>query len=274
MPDLTPNMGLEKPLDNETADIQVINSNMDKIDTAFADSAGKSQEIIDLIGKNNAPAGTTTLFARLTQLANYVDTLENLLGLNTDVAGTNSIFARLAQITAYVDTLEASLGQANDSMNINGSVHAKIKEARDLLAWVSACIGDNSNGPHPDGSVHAKLKDIKNAITASTDWSKQKPFGKAYYSQTTPPLTSSSIINVYGKGYFLGLNFYGAIYYIYPEIIIDGTYIIKGPGGTTNSQNTIVTGPLRFNDSLRIYVSSNASSETYSHQFYLTYSLD
>lgn len=274
MPDLTPNMGLEKPLDNETADIQVINSNMDKIDVAFADSTGKSQEIIDLIGKNNASAGTTTLFARLTQLANYVDTLESLLGLNTDVAGTNSIFARLAQISAYVDTLEASLGQANDPMNINGSVHAKIKEARDLLAWVSACIGDNSNNPHPDGSVHAKLKDIKNTITASTDWTKQKPMGFVKYSHTTPPLTSTSIMSVFGKGYFLGLNYYGSVYYVYPKLMIDDIYVINEQGGTSNSQNVILTGPLRFNKSLKIYVSSNTTGESHGHQFYITYSLD
>jgi hypothetical protein len=45
MPDLTPNLNLEKPLDNETADISVINSNMDKIDTGF----GNIQQQIDNI---------------------------------------------------------------------------------------------------------------------------------------------------------------------------------------------------------------------------------
>lgn len=35
MPSTTPNLGLVKPLDNETADIQVINENMDVIDQAF-----------------------------------------------------------------------------------------------------------------------------------------------------------------------------------------------------------------------------------------------
>lgn len=37
MPNLTPNLGLKKPLDNEAGDIAVINENMDKIDKATAD---------------------------------------------------------------------------------------------------------------------------------------------------------------------------------------------------------------------------------------------
>lgn len=36
MPNLTPNLGLIKPLDTETADIAVINQNMDKIDEEIA----------------------------------------------------------------------------------------------------------------------------------------------------------------------------------------------------------------------------------------------
>jgi hypothetical protein len=41
MPDVTPNLNLEKPLDNETADIAVINSNMDKIDKPFGVGTGE-----------------------------------------------------------------------------------------------------------------------------------------------------------------------------------------------------------------------------------------
>ncbi|WP_427340659.1 hypothetical protein [Caloranaerobacter sp. DY30410] len=43
MPSYTPNLKLEKPDDNETADIQVINRNMDKIDSAVANKVDKEE---------------------------------------------------------------------------------------------------------------------------------------------------------------------------------------------------------------------------------------
>jgi len=39
MPETTPKYGLKKPLINETADISVLNENMDKIDTALSKKA-------------------------------------------------------------------------------------------------------------------------------------------------------------------------------------------------------------------------------------------
>ncbi|MFE4201134.1 hypothetical protein [Aneurinibacillus aneurinilyticus] len=267
MPDLTPNMGLEKPLDNETADIQVINNNMDKIDTAFADSAGKSQEIIDLIGKNNAPAGTTTLFARLTQLANYVDTLESLLGLNTDPAGTSSIFARLAQISAYVDTLEAQLGTSADGSTATGNLHQKVADLKYHL-------GNITDGPNPTGSVNSKLVDIKNAITASTDWSKQKPRILVQRGSVNPN-SSIDIINITGKGYLLGFYYYVSLYYVCPGIIIDGVQTLSEGGGyTSGTLGTIFNGPLRFNNSLRIYLNQPYTGQGLNYYVTVTYSLD
>ncbi|TCZ70960.1 hypothetical protein E0485_23010 [Paenibacillus albiflavus] len=45
MPNLTPNIGLKKPLDNEAGDIAVINENMDKIDQAVEDLKRSSVKI-------------------------------------------------------------------------------------------------------------------------------------------------------------------------------------------------------------------------------------
>lgn len=44
MPDLTQNIGLKKPLDNETADISVINENMDIIDAEITRKASSTED--------------------------------------------------------------------------------------------------------------------------------------------------------------------------------------------------------------------------------------
>lgn len=44
MPDLTQNIGLKKPLDNETADISVINNNMDTIDAEITKKASSTED--------------------------------------------------------------------------------------------------------------------------------------------------------------------------------------------------------------------------------------
>jgi hypothetical protein len=77
----------------------------------------------------------------------YVDELEGRMGINTNAAGTTTLFARLAQIAAYVDTLEsdtslikgytdtleANVGSDANAASASGSVHAKIKELRNQV---------------------------------------------------------------------------------------------------------------------------------------------
>lgn len=50
MPEMTPHTGLKKPLESETADISVINENMDKIDSALGDLAGVPTTAKDAAG--------------------------------------------------------------------------------------------------------------------------------------------------------------------------------------------------------------------------------
>lgn len=112
------------------------------LNTMWTDArAGK----LDLIGAAADAAGTTSLFARLAQIADYVDTLETKLGLNTDAAGTTTLFARLAQIAGYtdqvegyVDTLEANLGAINPPFGSGGfnTIFKALRLINDrMLAW-------------------------------------------------------------------------------------------------------------------------------------------
>jgi hypothetical protein len=50
MPEMTPHTGLKKPLESETADISVINENMDKIDSALGNLAGVPTTAKDAAG--------------------------------------------------------------------------------------------------------------------------------------------------------------------------------------------------------------------------------
>lgn len=102
---------------------------------AAADYTAARAGKLDLIGAAADAAGTTSLFARLAQIADYVDTVETKLGLNTDAAGTTTLFARLAQIAGYTDqvegytdTLEANLGTTADAANAAGTVLARLAE--------------------------------------------------------------------------------------------------------------------------------------------------
>lgn len=89
-----------------------------------------------LIGTANPASGDlTTLFKGLKLIADYVDTLEAKLGLNTDAAGTSTVFARLAQIAGYTDqvegftdALESNLGTTGDAANASGTVLARLAE--------------------------------------------------------------------------------------------------------------------------------------------------
>lgn len=61
------------------------------------------------VGANNNSPGTSTLFARLAQVAGFTDTLETLVGLNTATAGTATLFARLAQIAGILQAVPTTL---------------------------------------------------------------------------------------------------------------------------------------------------------------------
>lgn len=120
----------------------------------YADQVeGYTDQVEGLIGTASPAAGDlTTLFRGLKLIADYVDTLETKVGTNADAAGTLTIFARLAQIAAYVDTLEAGLttltgytdtleanvGSNADVASSTGSAHAKLKDLKTALSTIKS----------------------------------------------------------------------------------------------------------------------------------------
>lgn len=109
-------------------------------------------DLLNKVGKNSDASGTNTLFARLAQIAAYVDQVEGYtdtvettlgtvttnvntantninttntkIGTNADAAGTSTLFARLNQIAGFtdqvegfVDTVESSLSSMTTTLN-------------------------------------------------------------------------------------------------------------------------------------------------------------
>lgn len=75
MPDLTQNIGLKKPLYNETADIGVINENMDTIDSLAG--VGRTTETVkknaDDIGNIAAQMAELTDDIEVVKFRNYME---------------------------------------------------------------------------------------------------------------------------------------------------------------------------------------------------------
>ena len=66
----------------------------------------------------------------VTTVDTVVDTLNTKVGTNVDAGGTTTMFARLGQIAGYTDTLEGNLGSNSDASSASGSVHAKLKDIK------------------------------------------------------------------------------------------------------------------------------------------------
>jgi len=109
MPEMTPHIGLKKPLASETADISVINDNMDIIDsalgdlsavpTATKDAAGAITELFEAFENADIPDATLTTKGKV-QLS----------------SATNSVVEdRAATPKAVKDAMEAASG-ASDSL--------------------------------------------------------------------------------------------------------------------------------------------------------------
>jgi hypothetical protein len=214
-------------------------------------------ELLKRTGKNADAAGTSTVFARLAQIASYVDTLESTLGTvntnvsanatklgtNTDAAGTSTVFARLAQIAGYVDTLEGSLGQTGDAASTTGSVHAKLAT---LL---------NSN---------------------AADLSQQTP-KMAIIAATPGTNVSQTLLDIVGKGYLHSISFISSSFSntFSLGLIMDGVTLSSesDPFSSIGSYQEAFefNGLFRFNNSLKVTLKSTAN---YTLIVRIMYSLD
>ncbi|CAH1203001.1 hypothetical protein PAECIP111891_02196 [Paenibacillus allorhizoplanae] len=231
-------------------------------------------QVIDLknkIGTNADAAGTSTLFSRLAQIANYVDQvegytdiLETLLGLTGDTAsGTGSVMARLAQLIAYTDTIEtvlatlatsSALSTVNTTVNtINTNVGTKIGAAADApgvgtlfgkIATVASFVGantDNSSAQTLFGKIAAV--DAKAAAAAAPQKSLCTNYvGTEAHQGMTLTTSFQNILSITGKGYlefaymFMSNNFKNNTY----QIIIDGVTVLDVTLDTQSPYNVIV----------------------------------
>jgi len=92
-----------------------------------------------LIGDANPASGDLlTLFKGLKLIADYVDTLETKVGTNTDGAGTGSIFARLAQIAGYVDSVEGYVDTLETNLGTTAQAASSSGTALQRLAYIIA----------------------------------------------------------------------------------------------------------------------------------------
>ncbi|MTI56167.1 hypothetical protein [Geosporobacter ferrireducens] len=98
---------------------------IDNLDTIVSSRASQTSldNVNTKVGVNTDTGGTTTVFARLKQIYDYLTgTVVTRIGTNTDAAGTTTIFARLRQI--YDTVVANSLVQPTKPKGANLSVVA------------------------------------------------------------------------------------------------------------------------------------------------------
>ncbi|UKS30143.1 hypothetical protein LOZ80_14870 [Paenibacillus sp. HWE-109] len=129
-------------------------------------------QIVDVksrIGTNADASGTNTLFARLAQIAAYVDqvegytdTLETLLGLTGDAAsGTGSVMARLAQLNSVLGTVNTNASSANTTI---GTVNTNVNTANTNISSTNTRIGANTDAAGTS-TIFARLAQIYSSIS-------------------------------------------------------------------------------------------------------------
>ncbi len=117
----------------------------------------ENQEIIKTrIGQNTDATGTTTLFARLKQIYDY---------LASNLSSTRA--AKIDNLDATISSRQASWGAtATHSSRIDTTISSRA--AQITVDTINTNVGSNTDTSSATGSVHGKLKDIKSAIIASS----------------------------------------------------------------------------------------------------------
>lgn len=127
MPNITPLLGLKKPLPNEVADISVLNENFDKIDDLVKASSIKLADVDNLFVAKDVEGGMKELFL-------YAD------------SGKETIASVIGSPAAQTDSF-AQLSQ-------------KLQDAKDLLASNLVGKGQNATGSESISSLAGKVADI------------------------------------------------------------------------------------------------------------------
>lgn len=158
MADVTPNIGLKKPLENESADIAVINVNMEKIDqtlgsmssvpTTAKDTAGAIAELhneIEARGDSSSVATPNTLVKRDAQGRGKVvapaadddiarkDTVDSAVAASTATLdakiSTKADITYVNSRTADATTAVKGIVQLNNTTNSTSTTHAATASA-------------------------------------------------------------------------------------------------------------------------------------------------
>lgn len=155
MPNLTTNFGLKKPLGNETADISVINENMDTIDAAIAareTPSGAQAKVDALAGEGN----TTTVKA----LKDEVDAHKSENASTTAKGhvqlynGTDSTSTTLAATAAAV---KAAMDKANSAF----------QSANDIKTNWANVVGSPLLATDTSAQLKTKTQNIKNTLATN-----------------------------------------------------------------------------------------------------------
>lgn len=222
-----------------------------------------------LIGTANPASGDLlTLFKGLKLISDYVDTIEAKLGLNSDAAGTTTLFARLAQIAGYtdqvegyVDTVEALLGTANPASGGTDTLFKYLWTVQDKVNDTQVNrVGSNSDAASTTGSANAKLAALLQRTGGGTP--------NIFVSQTTST-TYSTLCTIAGSGMLLsaGLCYAQSTGGLNMRITIDGVQRFSGTIAVAGSSSTdnvgIICGQIRFSSSLLIEIAQITASTTY-----------
>lgn len=123
-----------------------------------------------------------------------VDTINTKAGTNADAGGTTTLFARLKQIYDY---LVSNLSSTRASKIDNLDTTITSRAAQTTANTINTNVGSNADGASATGSVHAKLKDIKSSLGGVGIKSVQRGTGIADLNYTNVTISSVNMSKTY-----------------------------------------------------------------------------
>lgn len=230
---------------------------------------GDLSAVTTLIGTANPAEGSgdlSTLFKGLRLIADYVDTVETKIGTSWDAAGTSTLFARLAQIAGYtdqvegyVDTLKTLIGTASPASGDLSTLFRGLKLIADYVDTLETKVGLNSDAAG-SSTLFARLAQIAGFVdtletlvgTASPGTAGTDTLFK-YLKKVNDAVVLNGIVNIYSQAVFY--PDYGTVFDISGSGILNGIFAPAVKGAI----NAILTidGTEKFNDILYIVASSS-----------------
>jgi hypothetical protein len=230
----------------------------------LAQIAGYTDSVEGLIGTANPTTGDSSSLFNFLKL--IYDLITAKVGSNTDPAGTSTLFAYLAQIAGYTDTLEGSLGQTTDAASSTGSAHAKLKD-------IKTAIGNSGDPASASGNLHQKVSQLQNSVNAIPTVTPQRP-RKSYlnkFSTTSSSFVTALQVNGIGKLFYCSQHtarvqiiLDGSLVYDFDSTGLSPTYFVSPAGENISSYGgyslNVTFCFLSFKQSLQINVLANGGT--------------